>query len=307
MCQWTWVAAPTVYCGQTELLQPLSTKELGQLLDLREDWQSAAKFIWDKFGGTASDPFPACRVATEVRVRKFEWWRTPPEQYELDSPPINWDVSRSFLNVAREGALKISSLSLLLYEPFDAVEVTTAVKADSAGVDVALWDVGGQSPIDMRATRAVLRRIAYQWWYIRIEMEAFAWLNSEKVIGRPQEDLDKSLDVILDCLRRARRANWFEWLDGSRPFFWRCPESHRREALDKGGIDIRVVWSDETETGVNPSVFAPNFFLPNADTCARRMPNDAYIGDFDVGEMFYDFPLHEGDQPYHCTSRFRKS
>jgi hypothetical protein len=33
-----------------------------------------------------------------------------------------------------------------LYEPFDAVEVTAAVKANPAGIDIALWDVGCQSP-----------------------------------------------------------------------------------------------------------------------------------------------------------------
>jgi hypothetical protein len=44
--------------------------------------------------------------------------------------------------------------------------------------------------------------------------------------------------------------------------------------VQKGDSDIRMVWS-ETETGVNESVFAPNFFLPTLDTLIRRLPNDS--------------------------------
>jgi hypothetical protein len=59
-----------------------------------------------------------------------------------------------------------------------------------------------------------------------------------------------------------------------------------------------MVWS-ETETGVNDSVFAPNFFLPTLDTLIRRLPNDAWLGDFDVGEMFHNFALHFAHYAFH--------
>jgi hypothetical protein len=68
--------------------------------------------------------------------------------------------------------------------------------------------------------------------------------------------------------------------------------------VQKGEADIRIVWS-ETETGVNDSVFAPNFFLPTLDTLIRRLPNDAWLGDFDVGEQFHNFELHYKHQPFH--------
>jgi hypothetical protein len=68
--------------------------------------------------------------------------------------------------------------------------------------------------------------------------------------------------------------------------------------VQKGDSDIRMVWS-ETETGVNETVFAPNFFLPTLDTLIRRLPNNAWLGDFDVGEMFHNFSLHHAHRGYH--------
>jgi len=68
--------------------------------------------------------------------------------------------------------------------------------------------------------------------------------------------------------------------------------------VKKGEDDIRVVWS-ETENGVNETVFAPRFFLPSVGTLVRRTPPGAFIGDFDIGEMFHNFVLHERDRPYH--------
>jgi len=68
--------------------------------------------------------------------------------------------------------------------------------------------------------------------------------------------------------------------------------------VKKGADDIRVVWS-ETEVGVNDAVFAPTFFLPTCGTVTRRMPNNAWMGDFDVGEMFHNYMLHQSDWSTH--------
>ena len=68
--------------------------------------------------------------------------------------------------------------------------------------------------------------------------------------------------------------------------------------VKKGTDDIRVVWS-ETEVGVNDAVFAPSFFLPTCGTVTRRMPNNAWMGDFDVGEMFHNYMLHPSDWATH--------
>ena len=62
-----------------------------------------------------------------------------------------------------------------------------------------------------------------------------------------------------------------------------------------------MVW-DETQSGVNDSVFAPRFFMPSPGTLCRRIPNGAFMGDFDVGEMFHNFNMHPADQQYHGVS-----
>ena len=68
--------------------------------------------------------------------------------------------------------------------------------------------------------------------------------------------------------------------------------------VKKGEEDIRMVWS-ETEQGITDSVFAPRIFYPNPGTLLRRLPNNAFIGDFDIGEQFHDFCLIGPERPNH--------
>jgi hypothetical protein len=68
--------------------------------------------------------------------------------------------------------------------------------------------------------------------------------------------------------------------------------------VKKGDDNIHVVWS-ETEIGINDSVFAPHFFLPLMGILMQYLPNDAWIGDFDIGEEFHNFLLPAREHPYH--------
>jgi hypothetical protein len=64
--------------------------------------------------------------------------------------------------------------------------------------------------------------------------------------------------------------------------------------VKKGDDDIHMVWS-ETETGINDSIFAPQFSLPSMGTLMWHLPNDAWIGDFDISEEFHNFLLLTGE------------
>jgi hypothetical protein len=70
-----------------------------------------------------------------------------------------------------------------------------------------------------------------------------------------------------------------------------------RFPVPKGADDIRVVW-DLAKNGLNEHMFTPSFFLPTMNTYLRRLSAGAYCGDFDIGEQFHNYILHESEQVY---------
>jgi hypothetical protein len=157
-----------------------------------------------------------------------------------------------------------------------------------------------------------------------------------------------------DCDRRAVRADWWEWQDGSSLFFWRWPSYARhlalyghppwfvsdppqykvpqrseqdsvlrdriRSKLDapisrryiapgkvisltsffsvrKGEDDLRMVY-DASKSGLNASLWTPNFQLPTSETLTDLLSSSSWMGDLDLGEHFHNFPLHQDLQVY---------
>ena len=68
-------------------------------------------------------------------------------------------------------------------------------------------------------------------------------------------------------------------------------------AVLKGESDIRIVY-DATKSGLNESIWAPNFFLPTVDSVLRNADSDTWYGDIDLGEMFLNYFLDEKLRPY---------
>jgi len=52
-----------------------------------------------------------------------------------------------------------------------------------------------------------------------------------------------------------------------------------------------------TSTGLNDVVWAPNFWLPTPNTALRQLDFGYFCVDFDLGEMFLNFPLEERFRP----------
>jgi hypothetical protein len=68
-------------------------------------------------------------------------------------------------------------------------------------------------------------------------------------------------------------------------------------AVPKGDSDIRVVY-DATKSGLNACMWVPSFSLPGAEAIVDMMDEDSFMMDLDLGEMFYNFPMHESVQAY---------
>ena len=68
-------------------------------------------------------------------------------------------------------------------------------------------------------------------------------------------------------------------------------------AVPKGDSDIRTVF-DGTKSGLNDSLFANWFGLPQVEAMTRCLEPGYFCADNDVGEQFYNFPLHPELRPY---------
>ena len=68
-------------------------------------------------------------------------------------------------------------------------------------------------------------------------------------------------------------------------------------AVPKGDSDIRVVF-DGTSSGLNETLWAPNFFLPSARSASLCMSFDTWMADMDFGEMFHNFQMDPKIRPF---------
>jgi hypothetical protein len=66
-------------------------------------------------------------------------------------------------------------------------------------------------------------------------------------------------------------------------------------AVPKGEDDIRMVF-DGTDSGLNDSIWVPRFPLPTMVTLLRAVEPGCYMSNFNVGEIFLNFVLHESMQ-----------
>jgi hypothetical protein len=61
-------------------------------------------------------------------------------------------------------------------------------------------------------------------------------------------------------------------------------------AVPKGDSDVRVVF-DGTSSGLNETLWCPNFYLPTARAAALNISYTSWMSDMDCGEMFHNFPM----------------
>lgn len=105
------------------------------------------------------------------------------------------------------------------------------------------------------------------------------WLRPQKA-GKTKQEHEKmkaKLQLVRD--RRYVDAGFVQSLTS---FF----------AVPKGDDDIRMVY-DGTKSGLNDSIWVPSFPMPTVNTMLRAVTFNTVMSDFDIGDCFLNFVLHE--------------
>jgi len=182
----------SVFLGKDTLVErPLTTKELLQLTDVREDWGATLIETVLKWDEGCSPPL---QMIAEFVLSTWEWLMkittmTMPEKKKVESV-FDWGrLQHPRLDVSVPGypggSLERAVYYGWVWEPKDAFDVTVATHSDDAEVNLSLWNVGGDGP-GMEEARKAIRGGLHSFWWHRLTIEASQWYQAEKTDDEEQ-------------------------------------------------------------------------------------------------------------------------
>jgi hypothetical protein len=168
---------------------------------------------------------------------------TPTKRHKIDNAgfALQPAEARALMN-----PISTDTLTETNDEPSAGDHNAKATKADDAEVPEYLWNRVLTPTLDPAIVRALrtLRNFALRWWKLALEQEFMSWFSSSYPDAclsdyiyntRPTTGDANSLrdwKAGMDCLRRSRNSGWWEWSDGSRPFFWRWVKEYQEVIRD---------------------------------------------------------------------------
>ena len=103
------------------------------------------------------------------------------------------------------------------------------------------------------------------------------WIKGHLLTTKPRASPPQDPHTLAQCAKKLLKVvnrqsltNWFP--------------------VPKGLKDIRMVY-DGTKSGLNAALWAPNFFMPNAETALQKVDFGFYAVDVNLGEFFLNFPM----------------
>jgi hypothetical protein len=128
-----------------------------------------------------------------------------------------------------------------------------------------LWDSQLLPPSIEQPAEVLRQQFALRFWKMTVWRSFFAWFGNEyhfrvkhkkvavwngtkysrnekhklqyrhywsSIWGHTYNDQRKSLLAACDCIERAANSSWWDWEDGSRPFFWRWSVEYQNQIRD---------------------------------------------------------------------------
>jgi hypothetical protein len=117
-----------------------------------------------------------------------------------------------------------------------------ATKSDDAEIPEYLWNETIFPSGGAREIKALnlLRDRVLRWWRKNLMKEFIKWFHDEH-LTKNSEEVQSDLLAGLECITRSCGSTFWEWTEGSRPFFWRWP-LHYRKTIKEG----HPLWVKET-------------------------------------------------------------
>jgi hypothetical protein len=227
-----WVKAPSVYFGGKAVERPMSSKELCQLIDLREDWgKPLVHAIWNWENQAA----PPLRLLVEFGLAARPWLQALAGEKTTDKTKevcmnkvLDWGRVRApWLGIGDAPHFDRMQFYGWEWGEADAIEAAAACRADDAQVDLTLWAIGGEGA-GMEEARQVIRKFLHGHWRRKLGQDARSWLKTSEAAV----ELKRNVVAVRECVQRCADSSWWEWSDGSRLLFWRWPSKWRNEARD---------------------------------------------------------------------------
>jgi hypothetical protein len=184
---------------------------------------------------------------------------------------------------------------------------TTAAKADDAQAPVHLFDdrimerfkgvrdrsTTGCKGISWQVALTVLRQFSLRIWKRRVRAEFRAW--QEGRIYKDAEQRQAMLAVGWDACRRAEDASFWEWDNGSTPFFWRWPEIYQQDIWQ--GVAPRFIGVPPTSKAAQPP-YDCNELRDKVTAKLQKVVDRGYISivqDEALASYMYMFDVPKGE------------
>jgi hypothetical protein len=161
---------------------------------------------------------------------------------------------------------------------------------------------------DVTKGQLVLRQVLQsKWWEWGYGSSLFFWRwNGKAQIAAARDGMQMYVQSpLLIGRRRTKKLKLSPdvrelvagKIEGMCKRFYLESSGHVANSLDyflvpKGDSDIRVVF-DGTSCGLNKTLWAPNFFLPSANSAVMLLTFGTWMADMDFGEMFHNFLMDE--------------
>lgn len=265
----------------------------------KNDDEEVPTFLWDlflfkqHFPHLVYNPYIHGRALQVLRSNFFLlWWRRRLlksfRMYLSETYGTNW---ADLLYDAR----KINLKKRKLCEMIDTGEVDNKVKELLTDVEVGMdgilrvlkggwwkWEHG--STLFFWRWHKSIRRHARDGFPCYIEKRLPQYRKKQRVPSDPKtlEQMKEKLDNVIgkNYIERGRVKSLINCFP-----------------VPKGEGDIRLVY-DGTKSGLNDTVWAPNFFLPSIDSLLALVDVDSWFADLDLGEMFLNYFMDARIRPY---------
>jgi hypothetical protein len=295
------IECPSVFVKGKVVKRKLNYKEACQLLDVPGIWPAdLVEQIWSWNKGFVLP----LRLQVEFLLRSATWMNSSGQRLveETEQFPTTPTSDLSRLLVQTKGSTQIGETGLFrlsyfawVWEPKTKDEVSTATKADDAEINRAIWAVGGEGT-GLERKRETIRRFLHNQWYARLKIEAEAFLVVSKLESSDTEYRADS-EAVAECLLRSKRSSWWEWLDGSRLYFWRWPKCWRLEARD-GARAFHTSWPIRRPHARQVPV-QDDWMKRKHDEKIEKIIARRYIAPLQAGQRVHvgipNFPVKKGD------------